>query len=266
MAGSLAMIDVDGTLMHRGEWNAGAHELVTHLAGNGFRIALCSGRPTGGLITLARQMPSVSMIASSSGTTALARPSDDDDAPWQLLGHRTLDPDVVEEAVALADSAGIETWAYNDHQWLVRQITARVHEEETFIGDTPHVDPILGRRDIGKVLFLTDGIDNSSILDQVDEWDGVNLVMSGQAYADLIPAVAAHTKGGDLLIEHLGIGWDDVLAIGDGQNDLGMLTRAGQAIGVAPFDPQLLAGPAGRKRRGHAENTAGALDLVRSWV
>ncbi len=265
MSGSLAMIDVDGTLMHRGQWNPGAHELITHLADNGFQIALCSGRPTGSLITLTQEMPAVSLIASSSGTTVLARePSDED--PWRLLGHRTLDPQLVERAIILADHAGIETWAYNDRKWLVREFSERVRDEETFIGDTPHIDPIIGREDIGKVLFLTEGQDHGSLLRRIDAWDAVGVVKSGSTYADLIPEIATHTKGGDILLEHLGVGWNNVLAIGDGQNDLGMLTKAGQAIGVAPLGPELLTGAAEGQQREHVADTAHALDLVLSWV
>ncbi|MFT0848048.1 HAD hydrolase family protein [Actinomycetaceae bacterium L2_0104] len=266
MPSSLAMIDVDGTLMHRGDWNPGAHELITHLAEKGLHVALCSGRPTGGLISLAREMPAVSLVVSSSGTTALARESEDVDASWRMLDHRTLDPVLVAQAMKLADRAGIETWAYTARDWLVREISARVRDEWTFIGDTPHIDPIVGREDIGKFLFLVEGQAHSSVLGQIDEWEGVGVVMSGKTYADLVPEVATHTKGGDLLTEHLGIGWEDVLAIGDGQNDIGMLSRAGQAIGVAPLAEDMLPTPARGQRRGYAANTAEALEIAREWV
>ena len=73
----LAMIDVDGTLMHRDRWNPGAQELIKYLADRRFVIALCSGRPTGSLITLTRHMPEVSLISSNSGASVLARSLDD---------------------------------------------------------------------------------------------------------------------------------------------------------------------------------------------
>ncbi len=264
MASPLAMIDVDGTLMHRDRWNPGAHELIGYLAGEGFAIALCSGRPTGSLITLARNMPAVSFIASNSGASVLARISDDD-ATWQVLGHRTVDPLLVEKAVALGDSAGIETWAYNEREWLIRDVTERVQDEESFVGDVAVVDPIIGRDDIGKVLFLVAGQQHAATLREIDDWEGVGFVMSGTTYADLVPEVATQTKGGDLLIDHLGIDWLDVLAIGDGQNDLGMLTKAGLAIGVAPIGPELLEGAGANQRRALAADTADALCVLREW-
>lgn len=264
MADSLAMVDVDGTLMHRDTWNPGARELVRHLADKGFTIALCSGRPTGSLITLTRDMPEVSLIASNSGASVLARNSGG--ADWQVLGHRTVDPRLVKKAVTLADHAGIETWAYNKRQWLVREATDQVRDEESFVGDVAVIDPIIGREDIGKVLFLVAGRDHADTLREMDEWEGVGFVMSGSTYADLIPEIATQTKGGDLFIKYLEIGWSDVLAIGDGQNDLGMLKKAGRAIGIAPMGTELLAGTRPEQQRVLAADTADALNILREWV
>ncbi|MFT3942986.1 MAG: HAD hydrolase family protein [Ancrocorticia sp.] len=262
----LAMIDVDGTLMHRDTWNPGARELLAYLSSRGFEIALCSGRPTGSLITLTRDMPEVSFIASNSGASVLARESGDGDAAWEVLGHRTVDPHLVEKAVAVADDAGIETWVYNEREWLVREVTDRVRDEESFVGDVAVVDPVIGREDIGKVLFLVAGRGHAETLRAMDEWEGVGFVMSGSTYADLVPEVATQTKGGDLFLRHLGIGWGDVLAIGDGQNDLGMLTKAGRAIGVAPMGPELLEGAGSEQHRALATDTADALRILREWV
>ncbi len=261
---SLAMIDVDGTLMHRDRWNPGAHELIGYLANRGFIIALCSGRPTGSLITLTRDMSEVSFIASNSGASVLARIPDDGTA-WQVLGHRTIDPLIVEKAVALADQTGVETWVYNEREWLVREMTERVRDEESFVGDVAVIDPIIGREDIGKVLFLVSGQQHTAMLRDMDNWDSVGFVMSGNTYADLVPEVATQTKGGDLLLDHLEIEWTDVLAIGDGQNDLGMLTKAGRAIGIAPIGQELLEGTRPEQQRVLAANTADALRLLREW-
>ena len=103
------------------------------------------------------------------------------------------------------------------------------------------------------------------MLRDMDDWDRVGFVMSGNTYADLVPEVATQTKGGDLLLDHLEIEWTDVLAIGDGQNDLGMLTKAGRAIGIAPIGQELLEGTRPEQQRVLAANTADALRLLREW-
>lgn len=264
MAISLAMLDVDGTLMHRERWNPGALELIGHLADSGMQVALCSGRPTGSLITLAQQVPQVSMIASSSGATALVRDPLTREETWRVLGHRALEPDLVVQALVLADQAGIETWAYNDRQWLVRSISAKVRDEETFIGDVPVLDPIVGRMDVGKVLFILRNSEQLELAKTFAGWEGAGVVLSADAFADLVPEVATFTKGGDLLIDHLEIGWDDVLALGDGENDIGMLSRAGSSIAIAPLSQEAVPGSGGR--RANAATTEQALEIVRGWL
>ena len=53
----LAMLDIDGTLRHKGDWFPGAVDLVHHLASSGLDVALCSGRTTGSMFTLAAELP-----------------------------------------------------------------------------------------------------------------------------------------------------------------------------------------------------------------
>lgn len=259
------MLDVDGTLMHRGSWNPGAKDLINLLVDHGMKVALCSGRSTASLIALSREVPAVSIIASSSGATALARESDDPHAQWRVLGHRPLPPQVLDNALNVADRCGIEAWAYTAREWMLRTVTDRARFEESFVHDSPRIDPLVGRSDIGKVLFLVERSGDRESLQEIDHWDGVGLVMSGGVYADLIPEVAVRTKGGDMLIDHLGIGWDDVLAIGDGQNDIGMLSLAGHAMCVDGLATDRLDPASPIQQRAHAATTADALEIAREW-
>ncbi|MGA4668313.1 HAD hydrolase family protein [Propionibacteriaceae bacterium Y1923] len=263
----LAMLDVDGTMMHRDQWNPGALDLIALLAERGIRVALCSGRPTGSLRTIAGQVPAISLVAGSSGATVMARESDEDGAGWQLLGHRALAAGVVERVLAGTDKAGIETWCYSATEWLVRSISDKIRDEETFLGDVPVLDPVVGRDDIGKVLLLLNHSEaTAELAASINEWPGLSVVMSSDVFADVVPEIAARTKGGDLLMDHLGLGWDEVLAIGDGHNDIGMLSRAGHAVAVAPLDEASLGGSDTDHRRGSAASTLEALELVRGWL
>lgn len=50
-------------------------------------------------------------------------------------------------------------------------------------------------------------------------------------FVDLIPKTGGKTKGIEAILQHFNISWDEVMAFGDGENDLAMLETA--AIGVA---------------------------------
>lgn len=81
---------------------------------------------------------------------------------------------------------------------------------------------------------------------------------------DLVPEASAAGKGGDVLVDRLGIGWDEVIAIGDGENDSGMVSQAGLGIAISPLSVEALAPARPGQVRRAAANTAGALAALRA--
>ena len=65
------------------------------------------------------------------------------------------------------------------------------------------------------------------------------------------------------LIERLGLGWDQVIAVGDSENDRGMLSQAGCAVVISPMTLEALAAARPGQIRRPAADTAGALAAVR---
>ncbi|MFV0427850.1 MAG: HAD hydrolase family protein [Arachnia sp.] len=258
----LAMLDVDGTLRRRDVWNEGATHAVRQLIDAGLSVALCSGRSTQSLIQLADELPGVSLLCSGSGSTALVR----DENQWRVLGHRAIAPRVVDEALTIAADAGVEVWAYNQRQWLAPGPSPMLEYEARFIGDSPVFEPIAGRGDLGKVLPIVPEAKYSALAAKLDALDGVRVVISasfdGGFYADVVPEESTATKGGDFLLDHLGIEWDQVLAAGDGSNDIGMLSRAGLAITVAPMTPEALGAASPHQRRVAAADTQAMCRLL----
>lgn len=253
------MLDVDGTLMRRAAFNPGARELIDLLLGRGVTVALCSGRPPESMINLAGMFPGISLLSASSGSTVLAR----SDRGWQVLAHRRLDPGLVTQTIRATEAAGIETWGYTASQWLVPRETPRVLEETSFVQAHPHIDPIVGRTDIGKILLLLQRAEHRDVVDELAREAGARVVLSAHNYADLVPEVSARAKGGDVLLDHLGLGWDSVLAVGDGENDIGMLSSAGWAVTVAPLRVSGLPAAGSHQLRCEAADTNAALHVIR---
>lgn len=259
----VALLDVDGTLRHKDRWNDGALELIDHLHSAGIRVALCSGRTTGSMIDLVREVPHVDYLASSSGATAFTRTADG----WEVLGHRPLPADAVTGALDSARERGFEVWAFTDREWLIAEETTWALTEASYIGDTPKVADLAehaGR--IGKVLYLLQDPTHAEVVKEFSQWPGTEIVKSGEHYIDLVSTAAHTAKGGDLILGALGVDWADVIAIGDGENDRGMLSLAGLAVCVTPMTVDNLDPDDGSRTRRNAADTAQARDIVAEHV
>lgn len=255
----LAMLDIDGTLQHRGRWNPGAQELVDLLHAQGLTIALCSGRTTGSMITLGEELTQAGFLASNSGSTVLERRGDH----WVTLAHRTMPRDTFGEAVSRARETGLEVWVHTERDWLVAEKSERVDVEESFVGDIATLDDSTHRDDVGKLLLLAYDPGHRPVARGMGALPGVTTVASSDVYVDVVPEVSAAGKGGDVLIERLGLGWDQVIAVGDSENDRGMLSQAGCAVVISPMTLEALAAARPGQIRRPAADTAGALAAVR---
>lgn len=258
MAISLAMLDVDGTLRHRDQWLPGARELLADLIDRQVKVALCSGRSVGSLQSLAADLGVVSYLCAGSGCAALKRDGDD----WRLLGERPLAPEIVDFAVSYAQKHGIEVWLFGARGWYVADRGPEVLRDETEVGDIAVVTQLFGRSDIGKVLFLDRHAEHVDAIRTFPIPEGLVIVSSGHSYHDLIPRETSRDKGGSFLLRDLGIGWDQVLAMGDGENDLGMLTQAGAALAIKPLSLAEL--PA--VKPGQTRLTISGVAEARAWV
>lgn len=257
----LALLDVDGTLRQGRQWNPGAVELIRLLHDAGAIVALCSGRGATSMRRITTDLPEVSYFASASGSAVWRRAS----AGWELVAHRPLPRAIIERAVCVAGELGLELWAYTDEQWLIARHTPIIDRETWLVEDRATVADFRAAPRIGKMLFL-------GAEDRLDELKGLVhspetvLVQSGPHYADIVTREAFAAKGGDVLLAETGIGWDEVLAVGDSENDLGMLGSAAFAIVVGNhLEPAMIPAPQGAMRL-VVPDTQAALETVRGLL
>lgn len=258
MAISLAALDVDGTLRHRGTWNPGALDLLAELNRRDLKVALCSGRAPGSMMSLAAKLPEVSFLGCSSGSTVWYRSGDD----WRLLAHRPLEVEVVNQALGFADEYGIEVWAYNERDWLVTDDSRTIADELTFIEDTPHLAELQDRADLGKILLHFSNPEQLARIKELDDIPGAAVVVSASGFADLVPEMSTQSKGCDYIMAYLRLTWENVFAMGDGENDLGMLSRAQVSVLVPPMTVDQVPEAIDDQVRVAVADTAGALPVV----
>jgi HAD superfamily hydrolase (TIGR01484 family) len=259
----VALLDVDGTLRHQDRWHPGALELIDDLHNAGVQVALCSGRTTGSMIDLVEDIPHVDYLASSSGATALTRSPDG----WEVLGHRPLPAEAVEKSLEAARDGGFEVWAFTEREWLIAHETPWSVEEAAYIGDTPRVADLAEHAGhIGKVLYLLTDPRQAETVKGLNQFEGTHIVQSGEHYIDLVATEAHTAKGGDLILQALGVEWSRVIAMGDGENDRGMLSLAGLAVCITPMTVDNLDPDDGFRIRRNAGDTAQARDIVGAFL
>lgn len=224
------MLDMDGTLMHEGDWFPGSLDLLAALDRAGIAVALCSGRAIHSLRASAAGRPEVSLLAGAGGAVVQGRDGDG----WRTVGIRHLPAALVAGVEDRTRELGMELWAYTPEEWLIRERSPRVEFDESFTHTTSRVAPFTGRDDVVKLLTFGEDDAQQAYLAELAAVPGIGVASSFPGYWDVIPADALATKGGDLLVDVVGCSWREVLAVGDGGNDLGMLSKAGTAYALAP--------------------------------
>lgn len=253
------MLDVDGTLRGERDFRPGARELLARLGASGTPIALASGRSLDSLVLTAAEFPQIGYLAPGSGSMALRR---DADGGWERFAARYLPPASITWTVNRAAELDLEVWAYTDSEWILGEITPRAREDMALTGSRPSVQEIARRFDVIKLLLFPTRPEHDALIERIKTIPGFDVVCSYPGYYDVVHSDSAATKGGDFLIAELGIGWGDVLAMGDGENDLGMLGKAGLACCMTPMTADQLAVAAPGQRRVDCASLFEAIEVL----
>lgn len=256
----VALLDVDGTLRHERTWNPGALDLVRTLQEAGLEVALCSGRPHGSMWALAEEL-GVRIVAAASGAFVWERGT----TGWQLVESRELGDDACADAVDACRAVDGELWAFTADDWVVERHTDGSRHEAHIVDLQPVVTDLTPVRAVGKYLFYLHTPDDAARVRGVLTRDDVALVSSGGRYLDVVRRDVFEDKGGAAILRRLGADWRSTIAIGDNENDLGMLRRARVAVVVGSMGLDRLGGPPDGARRMAVGSTAGALEWAREY-
>src|SRR5450432_4152943 len=111
----LLLADVDGTLVtHDKVLTTRARAAVNRMREAGIAFAITSGRPPRGMQMLIEPLALTTPIAAFNGGM-FVRPD------LSLIEQRVLQADVIEPAIEMMHSHGLDTWIYRGTDWFVRQ-------------------------------------------------------------------------------------------------------------------------------------------------
>lgn len=237
----LVALDIDGTLLKWVEGSGSTHEevpvavrdAVARALAAGTHIVLASGRAPHSMTAVAEQLGLRDPVAAdgrlwivaSNGSVLVRHP------PMEIVHEETFDAAPAVHAV------------------LQRHPDALVAIEERGVGyrvSAPFPDGELGGRTIitdlddlvsapvSRVIIRDPQSTAEDFLAMADELGlhGTDYVVGWTAWLDLAPVGVSKASGLRYVAERLGVGSEDVLAIGDGRNDIEMLTWAGRGVAM----------------------------------
>jgi len=231
----LVAADLDGTLLAPDLSHAdGLPDALARLRATGARTVICTGRMYRSARLVAarlgiRRGPVVCYQGAMVAELA-------DGSEWR---HIRMDGPVAAEVVRHVLASGRHLNAYIDDLLYVEQVTdwARQYAEQVEVG-IHTVDDMAAevvRRPPTKLVLVTSAPDVEQILPGLQErWRGRLYVTRSQAeYIEFTDASV--NKGGALawLCARLGVPREQVVALGDGMNDVDMLAWAGLGVAVA---------------------------------
>jgi Cof subfamily protein (haloacid dehalogenase superfamily) len=220
-------IDVDGTLVTSEHRIAPAtHEAIEAATAAGVLVVLASARSRMGLAPVAAELGLDGTMIAFGGALVLHG--------GEPLVDKAL-PGAVASAIADAARArGIEVGWYTRDAWLVDEIGPGIAGEWGITDETPEVAPLEGR----PVPYKLMGIGETRALRELRAAlpEGAHGALSSPIYLEVTAAGIDKASGFTALLDHLGVDARDTAAIGDGENDIGMLRLAGHgvAMGHAP--------------------------------
>ncbi|TCJ00900.1 HAD family phosphatase [Aeromicrobium sp. IC_218] len=227
----MVALDVDGTIVdERNQLTAPVREAVRGLAARGLEVVISTGRAIPGVLDVVDKLGLDGRHAvASNGAVVLAHP------PVDILHTVTFDAsEAVRRVLAEMPDAIVAVEELGTGYRVSRPFptgeingTIVVEDVESLIAD-PVVRVIIRSPDhapeeFGEIVRSL-GLDDTSYYIGYDAW------------LDLAPQGVSKAYGLEVLCERLGVDRSEVLAVGDGNNDVEMLQWAGRgvAMGQAP--------------------------------
>ena len=225
----LLTLDVDGTLLHSDNTLSDRNRRAVAAArAGGWTVALATGKPPWAIARLAETLGLDGPHIVANGC-ALWRA----DGSLELLAQ--IPPAGVSQALAFGAGAGLPravsgpAGVFCEPHWGVGDLTAALRdvgeEPPTTVADAVAVEP-----QPWKVILIVPVADPNP---RVAPVEGGQWVRTHPHFFETLPAGAGKGEAVRRLCARLGVARRDVLAIGDGENDLDLLRWAGCGVAMA---------------------------------
>lgn len=233
----LIVCDLDGTLLnaeHRlGDYS---RSVLARLRELGIELMLASGRHFQDIRRLSDQLGGGGCLISSNGAAV-------HDHQARLVHRTAIDPGCVDFLIGDPAFRGVHVNVYRSEDWLVERAEPHLLQYHQDSGFAYRVADLrsMGPDDVLKVFFYGEPAELKTLEALVLDRHGERLTTTFSLPVTLEIMAKGVSKGTALarVAEGLGIPLSEVVAFGDGMNDLEMLKVAGTGILMANADPRL---------------------------
>jgi Cof subfamily protein (haloacid dehalogenase superfamily) len=243
----LLVVDVDGTLLTDDyQITTATRAAVQQVSSQGVQVVLASARSPRALRLIMAELGITGLAISYTGAL-ICRIRPDPDMPTEVVAEQRMNLSSAHVVLRSALERGISVGWYTGDSWSIPRWDQALRRESMLTGVTPIVDPDLAHATEAPHKILAIAGDSAhmpelSLLastlpgDCRGQFSLVNYLEITHQAVD--KATALLTLG-----QHFGIAPAEMMAIGDGENDLAMLRLVGLgiAMGNAPATVQAIA-------------------------
>jgi Cof subfamily protein (haloacid dehalogenase superfamily) len=224
----LIALDIDGTLLS-------SHLTVLPktkaalqaVAAKGHHVVVASSRPPRSVQTIASILELGPCVTVSFGGAYILENQ-------HVLFEQTLSPSLAKEIIERVRNVALHASLYSTENWFVEQDDVWAAQEARVVGFTPTLvgDLLHHLTNVHKFLVMGEAEKIATFQTDLLASDlKVDAVRSKPIYCEVNPHGIHKASAIKLVAEHFGLTLADVIAFGDGENDLTMIREAG--VGVA---------------------------------
>ena len=225
----LIALDIDGTLLSSNLTVLPKTKVALQsVAAKGHRVVVASSRPPRSVRAIADSLEIDSSVTVSFGGAYILGGN-------RILFEQTLSPELATEIVMRVRNAALHASLYSAERWFVEQNDDWAEQEAKIVGFTPtlvgdllhetgHVHKFLVMGEAEKIVAFREALLASDLK--------VDAVRSKPVYCEVNPDGIHKASAVELVSKHFGLTLADVIAFGDGENDLTMIREAGTGVAM----------------------------------
>jgi Cof subfamily protein (haloacid dehalogenase superfamily) len=265
----LIALDLDGTLLDDSKRVPPANrEALQEAAARGITIAIASGRMTPRIQPIEDILGIDCVLVAYNGAKVATRRSDG----RRLIVHRPLPADVAELFIEFSRETGLLLNFYHEDRLYAEDGPGRRPFMDLYArrtGSEYHVEKDL-RTFLGveptKLILLATPPERDRLHDDFRSRLGsrAHITKSDPEYLEVMAPGVDKGSALELIADHYRIPPEAVLAVGDAENDLGMLGAAGWGVALANASP--IVKGAARAVTERTNNEGGVAEAVRRWA